>query len=74
MLLEALGVGEPNLEEFFDALEELHVVGAVVLGVRHPLVVVFARNCETVRNSVVHVPLSLSLFLSSSISVVAHDH
>lgn len=37
MLLEALGAGEPDLEELLDALEELHVVGAVVLGVRHPL-------------------------------------
>lgn len=51
MLLEALGAGEPDLEELLDALEELHVVGAVVLGVRHPLVDVFTRNCKAARNS-----------------------
>lgn len=74
MLLEALGAGEPDLEELLDALEELHVVGAVVLGVRHPLVVVFTQNCEAARNSVIHVPLSLSpSFSPSSISVAAHD-
>lgn len=36
MLLEALGAGEPDLEELLDALEKLHVVGAIVLGIRHP--------------------------------------
>jgi len=36
VLLETLGAGEPDLKELLDTLEELHVVGAVVLGVRHP--------------------------------------
>ncbi len=39
MLLETFGADEPELEKLLDTLEELYVVGAVVLGVRHPLAV-----------------------------------
>lgn len=62
MLLETLGADEPDLEELLDALEELHVVGAVVLGVRHPLAVgprghPSPENCKATRNCVTHVQL-----------------
>lgn len=40
MLLETFGADEPELEKLLDTLEELYVVGAIVLGVRHPLAVV----------------------------------
>lgn len=74
MLLEALGAGEPDLEELLDALEELHVVGAIVLGVRHPLAVGRGRlrpkSCKNrTRDSVIHV----SRLLPSSISVAADE-
>lgn len=59
VLLDALGAGEPDLEELLDALEELHVVGAVVLGVRHPLAVGcgrLRRNCKCgTRGRAIHV-------------------
>lgn len=49
VLLEALSAGEPDLEELLNTLEELHVVGAVVLGVRHPLHV-FGRLLRSFRD------------------------
>lgn len=76
VLLEALGAGEPDLEELLDALEELYVVGAIVLGVRHPLAVGRGRprpklqKKNRARDYVIHV----SRLPVSSISIVVHDH
>lgn len=61
MLRQALGAGEPDLKELLDALEELHVVGGVVLGVRHPLSAVVCPKCDVARDASSSLPFSLLL-------------
>lgn len=71
VLFEALGAGEPDLEELLDALEELHVVGAIVLGARHPPPPrrrSVARNYGAARNCAFSLSL-LFFFFSLPLSV-----